>query len=203
MVLVDDHPLIRDGLRRSLEDAGLEVVGEAADGAEAVAVVQLLEGKVDVLLLDAQMPVMGGLDAAKAIRARYPHVEAILLSAQVDPASVREAVAAGLRGFLVKEADAREVIEAVRLAARGNTVIGAKAMAALSAQAGPEGPKLTPRQLDILRLLARGETNLGIASNLYISLSTVKVEVEQITQALGMVDRTSAVAEAVRQGIIE
>ena len=208
VLIADDHSLVRQGLRRYLDMAeDIDVVGEASNGEEAVAMVE--KEQPDIVLLDIRMPGVDGLEAARMIRERFPNVGAIMLTAYDDRQFVVEAVRAGARGYVLKARDAEHLIQTVRLVAGGNMVIDPQLVVALAeelSQAKERDRKaetLTAREIEVLQLLAFGHTNRDIAEKLFISPDTVKTHLEHIFEKLGASDRTAAVAEALRRRLIE
>jgi len=208
VVIADDHSLVRQGLRRYLDMAeDIDVVGEASNGEEAMALVE--EAQPDIVLLDIRMPGVDGLEAARRIRDTHPKVGAIMLTAYDDRQFVVEAVRAGARGYVLKARDAEHLIQTVRLVAGGNMVIDPQLVVALAeelSQAKERDRKaetLTAREIEVLQLLAFGHTNRDIAEKLFISPDTVKTHLEHIFEKLGASDRTAAVAEALRRRLIE
>jgi DNA-binding NarL/FixJ family response regulator len=210
VVIADDHSLVRQGLRRYLEMAGdIEVIGEAANGREALALLGNGSGEPDIVLLDIRMPEMDGLEAARRIRQDHPAVGVIMLTAYDDRQFVVEAVRAGARGYVLKARDAEHLIQTVRLVAGGNMVIDPQLVVALadeltqSRERDRKAETLTGREVEVLQLLAFGHTNKDIAERLFISPDTVKTHLEHIFEKLGASDRTAAVAEALRRHLIE
>lgn len=208
VVIVDDHSLVRQGLRRYLEMAGdIEVVGEASTGAEAIDLVD--RERPDLALMDIRMPELDGLEATRQIRERYPDVAVVMLTAYDERQFVVEAVRAGARGYVLKARDAEHLTQTVRLVAGGNMVIDPKLVVALAdeltsvSDRNRSAETLTGRELEILQFLAFGHTNRDIAEKLFISPDTVKTHLEHIYQKLGASDRTAAVAEALRRRLIE
>ena len=208
VAIADDHSLVRQGLRRYLETAeGIEVVGEAANGKELLAVIG--ETTPDIALVDIRMPEMDGLEAARHIREDHPDVNVIMLSAYDDRQFVVEAVRAGARGYVLKARDAEHLIQTVRLVASGNMVIDPQLVVALAEELSDakerdrKADTLTAREIEVLQLLAFGHTNKDIAEKLFISPDTVKTHLEHIFEKLGASDRTAAVAEALRRRLIE
>lgn len=206
LVIADDHSLVRQGLRRILESArGIEVLAEASDGAEAVALVE--EHRPDVALLDVRMGEVDGLTAARAIRERAPETGVVMLTGHGERRLVLEAVRCGARGYVLKSRDAEHLIQTVRLVAEGNMVIDPDLVGAVTEELAPTGGDrpagLTQRELEVLRLLAGGNTNREVARKLFVSPDTVKTHVEHIFQKLGTSDRTSAVAEGFRRGLLD
>jgi NarL family two-component system response regulator LiaR len=208
VVIADDHSLVRQGLRRYLEMAdGIEVVGEASTGGEAVDLVE--RERPDIALMDIRMPEMDGLEAARTISARYPETGIVMLTAYDDRHFVVEAVRAGARGYVLKARDAEHLTQTVRLVAGGNMVIDPQLVVVLADELNVakhrerNAQSLTEREVEILQLLAFGHTNRDIAEKLFISPDTVKTHLEHIYQKLGATDRTAAVAEALRRRLIE
>jgi len=210
VVIADDHSLVRQGLRRYLEMAGdIEVLGEAANGAEVLRMIENGTGEPDIVLLDIRMPEMDGLETARRIRVRHPNVGIIILTAYDDRQFVVEAVRAGARGYVLKARDAEHLIQTVRLVAGGNMVIDPQLVVALAEELSAANERdrkaetLTAREIEVLQLLAFGHTNKDIAEQLFISPDTVKTHLEHIFEKLGTSDRTAAVAEALRRRLIE
>ena len=210
VVIADDHSLVRQGLRRYLEMAGdIRVIGEASNGREALALMENGVGEPDVALLDIRMPEMDGLEAARRIRQSHPAVGIVMLTAYDDRQFVVEAVRAGAKGYVLKARDADHLIQTIRLVAGGKMVIDPQLVVALAdelTQAKERDRKadtLTPREVEVLQLLAFGHTNRDIADQLFISPDTVKTHLEHIFEKLGASDRTAAVAEALRRRLIE
>src|SRR6266540_177051 len=208
VAIADDHSLVRQGLRRYLDTADdIEVVGEAANGEEAIDLID--EASPDIVLLDIRMPEMDGLEAARKIRDRFPQVGVIMLTAYDDRQFVVEAVRAGARGYVLKARDAEHLIQTVRLVAGGNMVIDPQLVVALAEELSTvkerdrKAETLTAREVEVLQLLAFGHTNKDIADQLFISPDTVKTHLEHIFEKLGASDRTAAVAEALRRRLIE
>jgi NarL family two-component system response regulator LiaR len=203
VLITDDHGVVRQGLRMFLSlDPDLEVVGEAANGQEAVAMARELEP--DVVLMDLLMPVMDGIGATEAIRAELPEVEVIALTSVLEDASVTGAVRAGAIGYLLKDTDAEELHRAIKAAAEGKVQLAPEAAAKLMREVrAPESPEaLTERETEVLKLLARGKANKQIADSLFVSEKTVKAHVSSILMKLGVQSRTQAALHAVRTGLV-
>lgn len=202
VLVVDDHPVYRDGLRQLLTDAGLTVVGEAGDGAEAVAYAS--RHPVDVVLMDLHMPRLDGVGAIRALREVAPDVRVIVLSTYVSEADVVPAIEAGAAGYLLKDASRTELVDGVRAAARGEHVLAPQAAGTLFEQVRnpPAEPLLKPREVELLRLVAAGATNREAAAGLFVSEATVKAYLQHIYDRLGARDRASAVAEGYRRGLL-
>ena len=203
VLITDDHGVVRQGLRMFLSlDPDIQVVGEAQDGQEALAMVREL--KPDVVLMDLLMPVMDGLESTRAIRTELPEVEVIALTSVLEGASVTGAVRAGAIGYLLKDTDAEELHRAIRGAAEGRVQLAPEAAARLMREVrAPENPEaLTDRETEVLRLLARGKANKQIASELFVEEKTVKAHVSSILRKLGVHSRTQAALHAVRTGLV-
>ena len=204
ILIVDDHSVVRQGLRMFLSlDPELQVVGEAANGQEAIDMVKTL--KPDVVLMDLLMPVMDGITATQNIRRDNPDSEVIALTSVLEDASVVNAVRAGAIGYLLKDTQADELCRAIKAAAAGQVQLSPKAAERLMREIrAPESPeKLTERETEVLRLLAVGKSNKEIASEMYISETTVKTHVSNILMKLNVPSRTQAALYAVRIGLVE
>jgi two-component system, NarL family, response regulator LiaR len=203
LLIADDHAVIRQGLRAFLSfDADLELVGEASNGREAVEMAGRL--KPDVVLMDLMMPEMNGIAATTAIRRDYPEVEVIALTSVLDPASVADAVRAGAIGYLLKNASPQDLHRGIRAAAAGQVFLSPEAAAQLVRQVkAPEKPEpLTPREIEVLRLLALGRANKQIARELGLGEETIKTHVRNILGKLQAASRTQAVLHALRTGLV-
>jgi DNA-binding NarL/FixJ family response regulator len=203
IVIADDHSVVRQGLRMFLGlDPELEVVGEAADGAEALR--QARQLRPDVVLMDLLMPVMDGITATAAIRQELPDTEVLALTSVLEDASVVGAVRAGAIGYLLKDTQADALCQAIKAAAAGQVQLtpraAARLMQAVSTAESPE--QLTERETEVLRLLARGQSNKQIARNLHIAEKTVKTHVSNILSKLGVQSRTQATLYAIRIGLV-
>jgi two-component system, NarL family, nitrate/nitrite response regulator NarL len=206
VLVADDHPVFRDGIVRAIEErTELDLVGVASDGRAALE--QISQSEPDVALLDIKMP---GLDGAKVLRALQRDAlptKVLFLSAFGDPALVYEALEGGAAGFLSKDAERTEICEAVQRAARGETVLSPGLENGLAAQirlrARDERPVLTPREREVLALLAEGQSAPDIARELVLSTTTIKTHLGHLYEKLGVSDRAAAVAEAMRRGLIE
>jgi DNA-binding NarL/FixJ family response regulator len=200
VVVVDDHQMFRDGLATLLDAlAEVEVVGRASSGEEAVELAA--STAPDVMLMDLHMPGIGGVEATRRITAAQPAIAVIALTMLDDDRSVRAAVAAGARGYLLKEATVDQVLGALRAVAAGNVIFGgAITRQVLAAVADPTSTRrlagLTEREEEVLDLLARGLTNAAIASRLSLSGKTVRNYVSNLFTKLGVTDRAAAVAAA-------
>lgn len=203
IVIADDHSVVRRGLRMFLAmDPELVVVGEAADGEEAVHLARLL--LPDIVLMDLLMPVMDGITATAIIRSELPDTEVLALTSVLEDASVVGAVRAGAIGYLLKDTDADALCRAIKAAAAGQVQLTPQAAARLmQAVSAPESPEaLTERETEVLRLIAQGKANKEIARSLSISEKTVKVHVSNILSKLGVQSRTQATLYAIRVGLV-
>jgi NarL family two-component system response regulator LiaR len=205
VLLVDDHPVVRQGLRALLStQGGIEVVGEADDGDVAVSAAERLSP--DVVLMDVVMPAMDGVEALRRIVERRPQTRVVMLTSYADERRAMEAVDAGASGFLLKDASPRDVVSAIRAAHRGEAVLHPAVAAKLMAERRrppAAHSDLTPRELEVLRLVARGLQNKRIASELHLSEKTVKTHVSAVLRKLDVTDRTQAAMYAVRERLVE
>ena len=203
ILIADDHSIVREGLRMFLErDPELEVVGEAADGSEAVEQARAL--RPDVVLMDLLMPVMDGIAATSAIRSALPETEILAVTSVLESASVVRAIRAGAIGYLLKDTQAAELRRAIKAAAAHQVQLSPQASAFLlrEMQASEHPEALTERETVVLRLLAQGQSNKEIAQNLSLVEETVKTHVRHILSKLGVQSRTQAALYAVRIGLI-
>jgi DNA-binding NarL/FixJ family response regulator len=203
VLIVDDHPVVRDGLRGMLQaQPDLEVIADAANGHEALAAVA--RHHPDLVLMDLRMPELDGVEATRRIRAEHPDVKVLVLTTYDTDADILPAIEAGATGYLLKDAPRERLFSAVRAAARGETVLAPTVAAKLvhSIQARPDHEQLTPRELDVLRLVADGLTNRAIARRLHISEATVKTHLVHTYAKLGVDDRTAAVMSALERGLL-
>jgi DNA-binding NarL/FixJ family response regulator len=210
ILIADDFPLVRQGLRQVLgRQPDLDVVAEAADGAEAVRLT--VAGGVDLALLDVSMPRLTGLQAAREIARRAPDVRVLMLSMHDSEQYLFDALEAGASGYVLKTAADRDVVDAVRGAMRGEPFLYPRAVRAIvrdyleRAQRGEEPPRdpLTPRELEIVKLIAEAHSNDEIAELLVISKKTVERHRANILQKLGMHDRVQLTRYAIRRGLVE
>lgn len=203
ILIVDDHSVVRQGLKMFLAlDDELQVVGEAANGAEAVQLARELEP--DVVLMDLLMPVMDGIAATHAIRRELPDTEVIALTSVLEDKAVSGAVRAGAIGYLLKDTQADELCRAIRAAAAGQVQLSPQAALRLmrEVQVPASAEKLTARETEVLRLLAQGRSNKEIAAELVIGEKTVKTHVSSILSKLDVPSRTQAALYAVRIGLV-
>lgn len=206
VLIVDDHPLYRAGIRERLESGGgeISVVGEAGDGRQAKSMVAALGP--DVVLMDISMPQVNGIEATRLIHADFPGVAVVIISVYDDDQYVRAAITAGAAGYLLKTVDAQELRDAVVRAASGQTALSPMvARTVMSMVAHPKGTDrtLSERELEVLRLVARGASNKSIGSALWLSPRTVEAHLRSIFEKLGVASRTEAVTHAVRHQWIE
>ena len=203
ILIADDHGVVREGLRMFLRlDPEMDVVAEAADGAEALRLAGALQP--DVVLMDLIMPVMDGIAATRAIREQFPDTEVVALTSVLEDASVVGAIRAGAIGYLLKTTDADDLRRAIRAAAEGQVQLSPEAAARLMREVrAPDSPEtLTERETDVLRLVAEGKANKEIAQGLGIGEKTVKTHVSNILAKLGLQSRTQAALYAARLGIV-
>jgi DNA-binding NarL/FixJ family response regulator len=209
VLLADDHAVVRKGIRQFLEEADdVTVVAEASDGAEAVRLVEAHQP--DVAVLDIRMPEVTGVEATRLIKERFPQVRVLVLTAYDDDPYVFALLQAGADGYVLKTASGDELVRAVRTVHQGGTALSPEIAAKVVRQATsrrPEGAAdqvetLTTRELDVLRLAARGLTNRAIGHGLGISHRTVQGHLASIYGKLGVNSRTEAVTEALRRGWI-
>ena len=202
VVLVDDHPVVRAGIIGMLEgEPDIEVVGEAGNGREALRIAAAV--LPDVVLMDLRMPDLDGVEATRALRARENPPMVVILTTYDTDADILRAVEAGATGYLLKDAPRAELAEAVRAAARGQTVLSPPVAAKLvSRMRGADATALTSREIDVLGLVARGLTNGQVGRALLIAEATVKTHLLRVFAKLGVDDRTAAVTTAISHGII-
>ncbi|KJK56683.1 response regulator [Saccharothrix sp. ST-888] len=204
VLLVDDHPVVRRGLRAMVDDLPeVTAVGEAAEGAEALRLLESLEVRPDVVLMDLQMGSgMHGVEATRRITALPDPPAVLILTTYSTDADILAAVEAGATGYLLKDAPPEEVAVAVHAAARGETVLAPPVAARLLGRVRAGRPTLSPREAEILQLLAEGLANRQISKRLFISEATVKTHLVHIYDKLGVDSRTSAVAAGLSSGLI-
>ncbi len=207
ILIVDDHPLIREGLRAVLEtQSDLELVGEACDGYEAVR--QALALKPDVIMMDLALPLKDGITAIREILRAAPGIKVLVLSNYLEDEKVCGALRAGAKGYILKETGSQEVRQAVRNIYQGKAALDPAVQRKLVdhvagnvASALAAGDELTERELEVLRLMARGSTNPQIASQLLVAEGTVRFHVSNILRKLGLENRTQAVLYALQRGL--
>jgi two-component system, NarL family, nitrate/nitrite response regulator NarL len=206
VVVGDDHPMFRDGVVRALTSSGsIEVVAEAEDGATALELIKM--HLPQVALLDYRMPGMDGAQVAAAVRRDDLPTRVLLVSAHDESAIVYRALQEGAAGFLPKESTRSELVNAVLSCAKGRDVISPDLAAGLAGEIRrrnePEVPALSPREREVLKLIASGRSIPAIAKELYLAPSTVKTHVQRLYEKLGVSDRAAAVAEAMRRKLLE
>jgi NarL family two-component system response regulator LiaR len=215
IVVADDHPLFRSALLRVLDsEADLEVVGEADNGEEAVEVCR--RSRPELVLMDVMMPRMDGLEATRAIKRELPRTVVLVVTAFEDPDYLARALRAGASGYVLKTASIARIIDAVRRVLAGESPLDGEVAVRLlrrlveetakevvpEGEGAPELEALSPRETEVLRLMARGFTNQQISRGLFISVSTVKKHVRSVISKLGVSDRTQAAVRAVELGIL-
>lgn len=205
--IADDHPVVRQGLASFLNlQPDIELVGEAADGREAVDMV--LDLMPDVVLMDLAMPVVDGIEAIRRIRARSPSTKVIALTSFSEEARLFAAVKAGAAGYLLKDTDPAEIVKGIRMVSNGEALISPAAAAKLMQEfaegsADKTAEPLTTREIEVLRLIARGLSNREIATELVLSEKTVKTHVSNILAKLHLADRTQAALYAVKKRLVD
>ena len=209
VLLADDHRMLREGLRRSLVEEGFDVVGEADNGEQAVRLAAELQP--DVILMDVSMPEMDGVEATRAIRATDTKSRVLMLTMHADKDVLADAIRAGASGYLVKDCSTEEVAEAIRMAANGDTdlspLLAASMLDEVRRLEAPTDPSddehvITKREEEVLQRIADGCSTSEVAQQLFISQKTVKNHLASIYQKLDARDRTQAVLQAVRMGIV-
>ena len=209
LMLADDHRMLREGLRRSLTDEGFDVVGEASDGEEAVRLADAL--RPDVILMDVTMPDVDGVEATRRIHQQLPDVRVVMLTMHADQSVIAEALRAGASGYLVKDCSTDEIADAVRLAANEESSLSPELATAMLDEVRRLDPDsveddsdrvVTKREVEVLQLIADGCSTPEVAERLYISQKTVKNHLASIYHKLDARDRTQAVLQAVRMGIV-
>ncbi|WP_445163503.1 response regulator [Mycobacterium sp. Dal123C01] len=205
VVVGDDHPLFREGVVRALALSGsVNVVGEADDGTQALELIK--EHRPDVALLDFRMPGMDGAQVAAAVRSNELPTRVLLLSAHDESAIVYQALQQGAAGFLLKDSTRTEIVKAVLDCASGRDVVAPSLAGGLAAQirqrAEPTAPVLSAREREVLNGISRGQSIPAIAAELFVAPSTIKTHVQRLYEKLGVSDRAAAVAEAMRQGLL-
>jgi DNA-binding NarL/FixJ family response regulator len=204
VLVVDDHPMVREGLRSMLGGTGVQVVGEAGDGAAAVE--QAARLAPDVVLLDLELPDLPGLVALREIKRVAPATAVLVVTMHQDPALVRRAVQAGAAGYVLKGVGRPQLMAAVRAVSQGESVFDQEllreALEGAVAPAPARSPSLTRVEVDLLRLMADGLTNREIGERFRWSHATVKKYVQRVLEKLGVSDRTQAAVEAVRRGLL-
>jgi DNA-binding NarL/FixJ family response regulator len=201
VILVDDHTMLRQGIRRALESEGIKVVGEASDGAAAIRLA--LEHKPDVVLMDVSMPGMDGVEAARRLVEADGRQRVVMLTMHIDREVIDKAIRAGAVGYLTKDSSISEVILAIQLAANGDRPMSPRLAAAMLDEARRDDALISAREEEVLQLVADGYGTNEIAERLYISGKTVKNHLASIYEKLNARDRTQAVLMAVKMGIVK
>jgi len=207
VLVADDHPLVRQGLRSFLSTIDdIDVVGEASDGAEAIAMATALQP--DVVMMDLAMPTVDGIEAIRRITEERPSARIIALTSFATDDKVFPAIQAGAAGYLLKETEPSELVEAIRKVHRGEPILHPSVAARLMQQVVAATPRahrtdLTARELEVLRLIAAGRSNKEIAHDLAVAEKTVKTHVSNVLSKLGVADRTQAALYAVQHGLAE
>ena len=209
LMLADDHRMLREGLRRSLSDEGFDVVGEASDGDEAVRLADSLQP--DVILMDVTMPDVDGVEATRRIHQQHPGIRIVMLTMHADQSVIAEALRAGASGYLVKDCSTDEIADAVRMAANDESTLSPELANAMLVEVRRMDPDsvtddgdrvVTKREVEVLQLIADGCSTPEVAERLFISQKTVKNHLASIYHKLDARDRTQAVLQAVRMGIV-
>jgi two-component system NarL family response regulator len=212
VLIADDHGVVREGLMAMLQTIDvIDVVGEAKHGMDAVEQAKKL--LPDVILMDLRMPVMNGVEATRQIKREFPHIGIIALTMYEEQQHIFDLVRAGATGYLLKDSDSLQIVDAIRAIARGDSLIhpsvASKILAEFSLLAGDNGKRrllvdhdLTEREITVLRLVATGQTNKEVANSLELSEKTVKNHLGNIFHKLHVYDRTQAAVLAIRRGII-
>jgi DNA-binding NarL/FixJ family response regulator len=221
ILIADDHDLVRDGLKYMLSyEEDLEAVGEASNGREAVELCRRL--KPDLVLMDIRMPQMDGMEATRAIKAQQPEISVLIITTHENPDYLLEAIKAGAAGYVLKDASNQRLVSGMRRVLEGESPINQELATQLIQHLASEVPQpaelpltiergtastlplleeMTPRELEVLRLMAEGKTNQEIAESLFITRATAKVHVQHIFRKLGVSDRTQAVVHAFKLGL--
>ena len=202
VVLVDDHTMLRQGLRRALESEGITVVGEAGDGAEGVRVA--LAHRPDVVLMDVSMPTTDGIDATRQLMGADARMRVVMLTMHIDRDVIDRALKAGAVGYLTKDSSISDVVQAIHLAANGDRVMSPNLAEAMLTEVRKDTDGIiSAREEEVLQLVADGLGTTEIATRLYISQKTVKNHLASIYEKLNARDRTQAVLMAVKMGIVK
>ncbi|GER86888.1 DNA-binding response regulator [Dictyobacter vulcani] len=209
LMIVDDHEVVRLGMRAAFElEADINVIGEASNGAEALAKISVL--MPDVILMDVRMEKMGGIEACREIRSQYPRIAVLMITSYPDDEAVTASILAGASGYLLKNVSRAELLKAVRQVAGGKSLLQPEAskkaiaqMTTLAQRSNPlPGSELTEREREVLSLIARGYTNKQIAEALYMSEKTARNHVSHILEKLGLSRRSEAAAYAVEHKLV-
>ena len=209
LMIVDDHQMLREGLRRSMSEIGFDVIGEASDGDEAVT--RATAQRPDVILMDVTMPRMDGVEACRLVKDALPDTHIVMLTMHADQSVLADAIRAGASGYLVKDCSTDEIADAVKMAAAGQTALSPQLAATMldevrrmeEQERVQENRLITKREEEVLQMIADGCSTTEVAEGLYISQKTVKNHLASIYQKLEARDRTQAVLQAVRMGIVQ
>jgi two-component system response regulator DegU len=208
-MIVDDHQMLREGLRRSMSEIGFDVIGEASDGDEAVT--RATAQRPDVILMDVTMPRMDGVEACRQVKDVLPDTHIVMLTMHADQSVLADAIRAGASGYLVKDCSTDEIADAVKIAAAGQTALSPQLAATMldevrrmeEQERAQENRLITKREEEVLQMIADGCSTTEVAEGLYISQKTVKNHLASIYSKLDARDRTQAVLKAVRLGLID
>jgi DNA-binding NarL/FixJ family response regulator len=202
VLIADDHPVVRAGLRSMLQmNPNFEVVAEASTGLEAVELTTRL--RPDVVLMDLNMPQLGGAEAIRKIKEQRPDTSVLVLTSYATDADINKAIESGALGYLLKDTPHEELFQAILAAAQGRPSLGSAVAARLMERMrGPTAEALSSREIDVLTLVAKGASNKDIAKQLYLGQATVKTHLIHIYEKLGVDDRTAAVIKALEYGIL-
>ena len=209
VLIADDHPIVREGFGAIVNaEADIQVVAQASDGIEALE--QAADVNPDVALMDLRMPNMGGAEAIRRLRRSNPDLRAIVLTTYDDDEAIYEAIRAGARGYLLKDVRPRDLVRAIRRVHAGGSLLQPVVVERLLDRLGPEDTDdeaqpveaLTPRELEVLQIMARGARNRDIAEELFISERTVKIHVANVIAKLAVTNRTAAVVRAIDLNLI-
>lgn len=210
VLIVDDHPLFRDGIVSLLHVRGHQVVGEASDGLEAVALARDL--RPDLVLMDIQMPNMGGLEATRLIKAEAPDIKVVILTASDAEEDLFEAIKSGAQGYLLKNLKSEVLFDLISGVANGEAPISPKmagkmlrefSLRSPTGTASPDQTTLTDREMEVLKLVAQGKGNREVAEGLFVSESTVKYHLRNILEKLHLDNRAQVIAYAARRGLAD
>jgi DNA-binding NarL/FixJ family response regulator len=208
VLVVDDHPMVREGLRSMLSAEGIEVAGEAGSGADGLQ--RAAELAPDLVLLDLELPDMDGLGVLARLKEQHPRLPVLVVTMHGDPQRMRRAVQAGADGYVLKGVDRQELLAGVRAICSGGSVLDTDLLRAALSPGAPPGaggqtttaPLLSVVEVDLVRLIAEGLTNREIAARTRWSQATVKKYVQRVIEKLGVSDRTQAAVEALRRGLL-